>query len=64
MKLANYIISALTGVIIGYLMLAFYEVSFGISNWTESSRFICVMLMLVFGVGGCAVYGFVESDQN
>ena len=64
MKPFSYIISALTGVLVGYLAIAFYEVSFDISNWTEGSRFACLMMMFFLGFLGYVVCVFANEDHN
>lgn len=64
MKPLSYIISALIGVLVGYLSIAFYEVSFDISNWTEGSRFAGLMMMFFLGSISCVVCAFANEDQN
>lgn len=59
----SYIISALMGALVGYLAVAFYEVSFDIRNWSEGSRLACILTMfwMAFAAAAAVVLNKVQD---
>jgi hypothetical protein len=49
------ILLAILGALLGFLAGAFYSVSFDISTWTESTRFMTLLFMFGAGCFGVVV---------
>jgi hypothetical protein len=46
------ILFAILGALLGFLMGAFYNVGFDISLWSEGSRFVTLLAMMICGMFG------------
>lgn len=64
------ILLTITGGALGYLAGAFFSASFDIAAWSDSARFLTLMLMAVLAVGGffigatAAVLLHTEKEMN